>query len=87
MCSTMTSVPSTMMPKSSAPRLNRLAGIPVKCMQINANSSESGMVIGRQQRGPHAAEKKNSTIRTMTSPRRAYADTVCSVLSTRSVRS
>ena len=58
MCSTMISVPSTMMPKSSAPRLSRFAGMPVKCMQTKANSSDSGIVIGGQQRRAHAAEEQ-----------------------------
>ena len=40
----MTRLPSTMMPKSIAPRLSRLAGMPARCMQMNANSSDSGIV-------------------------------------------
>ena len=58
MCSTITSVPSTMMPKSSAPRHSRFAGIPVKCMQTKANSSASGIVIAVKQRRAHAAQEQ-----------------------------
>ena len=87
MCSTITSVPSTMMPKSSAPRLSRFAGMPVKCMQTNANSSDSGIVIAVSSAARTLPRNRNSTATTMTSPSSSVWDTVCSVLSTRSVRS
>ena len=43
-CSAITTAPSTMIPKSIAPRDNKLAGIPVNRMMINANNSENGIV-------------------------------------------
>ncbi len=87
MCSTITSVPSTMMPKSSAPRLSRFAGMPVKCMQMKANSSESGIVTAVSSAARTLPRNRNSTATTMTSPSSSVWVTVCSVLSTRSVRS
>ena len=87
MCSTMTSVPSTMMPKSSAPRLSRFAGIPLKCMQMNANSSDSGIVMAVSSAARTLPRNRNSTARTMISPSSSVWVTVCSVLLTRSVRS
>jgi len=44
MFSVMITAPSTMIPKSIAPRESRLAGIPRRSMKMNANSSERGMV-------------------------------------------
>ena len=44
MFSTITTAPSTTMPKSSAPSDSRLAGICRRSRQMEANSSENGMV-------------------------------------------
>ena len=44
MFSTITTAPSTTMPKSSAPSDSRLAGMPFSFRQVAANSSENGMV-------------------------------------------
>ncbi len=42
--STSTIDPSTMIPKSIAPSESRFAGMFVRCMHMNANRSDSGMV-------------------------------------------
>ena len=44
MFSTMTIAPSTIIPKSSAPRESRLAGMCRRSRQREANSSENGIV-------------------------------------------
>ncbi len=44
MFSTITTAPSTTMPKSSAPSDSRFAGMPLRFRQMDANSSEKGMV-------------------------------------------
>jgi len=61
--STMISEPSTIMPKSRAPRLSRFAGMPVKYMQPNANSSASRIVIAVR-RAAFTLPRKSSRIRT-----------------------
>jgi hypothetical protein len=72
MCATITRVPSTMMPKSSAPRLKRLAGMPVICMQRKANSRESGMVSAVRS----AARTNHSTI-SSSAPLAGFSRPVC----------
>ena len=57
-CSTITSVASTIIPKSRAPRLSRFAGIPEKCMQMNANSRDNGMVMAVSSAARDAAEEQ-----------------------------
>ena len=44
MFSTMTTAPSTRMPKSMAPIDSRFAGMCLRSRQMKANSSESGIV-------------------------------------------
>ena len=44
MFSVMMTAPSTMIPKSMAPSDRRFAGIALRSMKMNANSSESGIV-------------------------------------------
>ena len=87
MCSTITSVPSTMMPKSSAPRLSRFAGMPVKYMQMKAKSSASGIVIAVSSAARTLPRNNSSMVTITTMPSSSVCDTVCMVLATRSVRS
>ena len=47
MFSTMTTVPSTTIPKSSAPRERKFAGMWLKFRQMEANSNENGIVRPR----------------------------------------
>ena len=58
MFSTMTTAPSTTMPKSSAPSESRLAGICFRSRQMAAKSSENGMVSGDDNGAAHVAEKE-----------------------------
>ena len=44
MFSVMITAPSTMIPKSMAPRERRLAGIPLRSMKMKAKRSERGIV-------------------------------------------
>jgi len=44
MFSTMTTVPSTTIPKSNAPKDRRFAGMPFKFKHVAAKSSENGIV-------------------------------------------
>jgi hypothetical protein len=44
MFSTITTAPSTTIPKSSAPSDNKFAGTWIRLRQIHANNSENGMV-------------------------------------------
>ena len=57
MFSIITTAPSTTMPKSSAPRDSRLAGMCLRSRQMAANSSENGMVSGDDERAADIAEK------------------------------
>ncbi len=47
-----------MMPKSSAPRLSRFAGMPLKCMQTNANRRDKRNRDGSQQRRARASQEQ-----------------------------
>lgn len=87
MCSTITSEPSTIMPKSMAPSESRFAGIPARYMQTNANSGDKG-IVGAVRNAAFALPRKNSkTSVTTTRPSASVKDTVRKVLSTSSVRS
>ena len=87
MCCTITRLPSTMMPKSIAPRLRRFAGIPAKCMQTNAKSSDSGMVTAVSSAARTLPSISDSTRTTMISASVSVRVIVRSVLATSSVRS
>ncbi len=65
--STMMTELSTLSPKSTAPRLSRLAAIPLCSMKLPAKSIESGIAAGtrakqesRQQQGEEVSERKAS---------------------------
>src|SRR6266508_42822 len=87
MCSTITSAPSTTIPKSIAPSESRLAGIPARYIQMKAKSSESGMVSAVSSAARALPRKSNSTPITITNPSTSVRETVLSVLLTRSARS
>ena len=63
MFSTITTAPSTTIPKSSAPSESRLAGICLRSRQIDANSSENGMVSGHDERAANVAEEQKQNDR------------------------
>ena len=46
------------MPKSMAPRLSRLAAMPKRNMPMKANSIDSGMAGGDDQRRPQVAQEQ-----------------------------
>ncbi|MNK70526.1 hypothetical protein D3C87_899500 [compost metagenome] len=87
MVSSITMAPSTIIPKSIAPKDNRLAGISVKCINIKAINNESGMVMATNRAPRQLPRKRISTRMTSTIPSSSVLDTVCRVLSTRLVRS
>ena len=63
MFSTMTIVPSTTMPKSSAPKDNRFAGMLRRSRQIDANNKEKGIVAGDDQCSPDITQKEQKNDR------------------------
>ena len=85
--STMTIVPSTMIPKSSAPMLRRLSDTPLAYMHTSAKSSERGMMSAVSSAARTLSRKTSSTVITMTKPATRTCDTVRRVLWTRSERS
>ena len=87
MHSTITSVPSTIMPKSSAPRLSRLACTPPKYMHAKANSRLSGMVMAVNTAARKLPRKNTSTTKTIAKASSNVLETVPSVVETSSVRS
>ena len=87
MFSTMTTVPSMMMPKSMAPMESRLAAPSWACRTMKANSRESGMVRATIIAARKLTRKKIRTISTRTMPRRRLSSTVSVVNFTSSLRS
>ena len=59
MFSTITTAPSTMMPKSMAPMDSRLAEMPRTSMQVKANSSDKGNGERHDQRAAQVAEEQH----------------------------
>ena len=87
MFSTMTTAPSTTMPKSSAPKESRLAGMCLKLRQMAANSRENGMVSATI-KAPRALPRNRNRIRaTSAMPSVRLCSTVCVVKCTRLLRS
>src|SRR4029434_9291917 len=78
MCSTITSAPSTTIPKSIAPSECRLAGIPARYMQMKAKSSDSRMVSGAStdERAVHYDHETDRAEREQVgrNPRQVHAD-------------
>jgi hypothetical protein len=85
--STMMTAPSTMSPKSSAPKLMRLPLMRASTMPVIVSSIDSGMtsvVTSAARRLPSSA---NSTAMTRRAPSNKFVRTVAMVLSTSVVRS
>ena len=87
MFSTITSVPSMMIPKSIAPMESRLAATPRACRKMNEKSSASGIVSATITAARKLTRKQISTISTRIMPRSRLFSTVSVVTRTRSLRS
>ena len=87
MFSTMTTAPSTIMPKSIAPIESRLAGMCAQSRQMNANSSANGIVTATISAVRTLKRKMPSTTSTRIIPRTRLASTVRVVSWISSVRS
>jgi hypothetical protein len=87
MFSTMTTEPSTMSPKSMAPRLMRLPDRPSAFMPMNAASIESGMAVATSSPPRTLPSIKSKTTMTRMPPSMRFLATVLIVRFTRSVRS
>ena len=87
MFSTITTAPSTTMPKSSAPSDSRLAGMPFRFRQVAANSSENGMVSATMSAPRTLPRNRNRMITTRMMPSVRLCSTVWVVKCTRSLRS
>ncbi len=85
--SIITIAPSTIIPKSMAPKESRLAGISVKCINIKAISKEIGIVIATKTAPRQLPKNKIKTKTTSPIPSIKVRDTVFNVVSTKSVRS
>ena len=80
MFSTTITAPSTMMPKSIAPRLSRLAGMPTSVSPRKVASSDSGITAATMAAARRFCKNKNSTSITSSAPSVRLANTVCRVL-------
>ena len=85
--STMITAPSTMMPKSIAPRLIRLALTLFSTMPVMVNSIDSGMTQAVAIAAPEVAQRQEQTTTTRSAPSKRFFSTVAIVASTRRVRS
>ncbi|MNV66194.1 hypothetical protein D3C71_1589360 [compost metagenome] len=85
--STMTTAPSTMMPKSSAPRLIRLALTLLLNMPVKVNSIDNGMTMAVISAARMLPRNRNSTAITRIAPSMRFFFTVAMALSTSVVRS
>ncbi len=79
MFSTITTAPSTTMPKSSAPSESRLAGICLRSRQVAAKSSEKGMVSATISAPRTLPRKRNRMMATRIMPSVKLCSTVCVV--------
>ena len=87
MVSSITMAPSTIIPKSIAPKESKLAGIWVKCMSINAINKDNGIVMATRSAPRQLPRKMMRTKITRIIPSKRVLETVCSVLSTKLVLS
>ncbi len=85
--STITTELSTIMPKSMAPRLKRLAAMPKRSMPQKANSIASGMARATMAAARRLPRNKNSTATTSRPASKRFFRTVSMTKSTSSVRS
>ena len=79
MFSTITTAPSTTMPKSSAPSDSRLAGMLFRFRQMEANSSENGMVSATMNAPRTLPRNRNRISATRMMPSVRLCSTVCVV--------
>ncbi len=79
MLSTITTAPSTMMPKSMAPRERRFAGIPVTFIMRNAKSMETGIVVATTSADRTLPIKNTKTTTTIVIPSHNVLATVSMV--------
>ncbi len=87
MFSTITTAPSTMMPKSMAPRLSRFALIVALApCRVTANSIESGITSATMSAARRFPSSSSSTATTSAAPSNRLVRTVSSVASTSRVR-
>ena len=77
--STMTTAPSTTIPKSSAPSESRFAGMWLTLSQMEANSRENGMVSATISAARILPRNNNRTMVTSTIPSPRLCITVCRV--------
>jgi len=77
--STMTTAPSTTMPKSSAPKESRFAGIWLTSSQMEANSNENGMVRATIRAARMLPRNRRRTMVTRIIPSPRLCITVCRV--------
>ncbi len=87
MFSTTITAPSTMMPKSMAPRLSRLAGTPMTFRPMKVASSDSGITTTTARLARRLDRNRYSTSETSSAPSTRLRNTVVSVLSMSQVRS
>ena len=85
--STITTAPSTMMPKSSAPRLIKFALTFCCTMPVKVNSMAKGMTAAVINAARKLPKNTNSTAITSAAPSSKFACTVAIALSTKCVRS
>ena len=87
MVSIMTMAPSTSIPKSIAPRLSRLAGMPVIFIRMNATRREMGIVMATARALFMLPRKISNILITRSIPNSKVCSTVCRVVPTNCVRS
>ena len=83
----MITAPSTIRPKSSAPRLIRLAETPLSTMPLIVISIASGITIAVNSAARRLPSSRNSTTTTSSAPSTRFFCTVAMALSTSTVRS
>ncbi len=83
----MMTVESTMMPKSTAPREMRFAGVPVAIIPQNAARSASGMFTAAITAARACPRNTHRTSVTSSMPTSRFSITVCVVTCTRRSRS
>ena len=85
--STTMTEPSTMIPKSMAPKLIRLALTPKSCIMPKAKSRESGMAVTTINPARRLPKKSTKTKMTIRAPSKRFFSTVWIARCTKSVRS
>ena len=85
--STMTTVESTMMPKSMAPSESKLAGMPRRYMTMKAKTRAKGMARAEMRAARHEPSRMVRRTMTMSMPSSSVRATVWTVSRTSSVRS